>query len=122
MPTRSRPHSLTCPGSGRYEALCAIVGDFDRDWITNYDPEDVPGSERGAPDYDGGGFYNNTGVEVWRDQVTVTTWPTNGGVERTIVEIDAATFAEIETIMERHSFGDANRVVEVLRAIGHRPS
>ncbi|SMH61432.1 hypothetical protein [Azospirillum agricola] len=103
---------------GDYEALCAIVRDFDEDWITNYDPEDVPGSEHGAPDYDGGCFYNNIGVEVWRDGVTVTTWQTNGGVERTIIEIDVTTFAEIETIMERHSFGDANRVVEVLRAIG----
>jgi hypothetical protein len=107
---------------GDYEALCAIVRDFDGDWITNYDPEDVAGSERGAPDYDGGCLYNNTGVKVWCDRATVTTWPTSGGVERTVVEIGAGTFAEIETIMERHSFGDANRVVEVLRAIGHRPS
>lgn len=86
------------------------------------DREDVTGTERGVPDCDGGYFYNNTAVEVWRDCATVTTWPTNGGVERTIVEINAATFAEIETIMERHSFGDANPVVEVQRAIGHMPS
>ena len=105
---------------GDHDALKRVLAGYDREWIENYDPEDVPGNERGEPEYEGGCYYNSTGVEVWPDRVRVVYLPTGGGKKVDIHDIDGETYAEIEKIMACYHYGDANRVVAVLNLLDER--